>query len=210
MLMAERSFLELLLIDVANATERHTSSGTQSDKRDLVRTTFAAIEGVAWIFREHVTGAARDSYGLDPGEEGALNEIAFQVSETGKIHRRHSFMPLLNSIRLTARIGARIAPSKRIDFSGGGWDDLRKAIVTRNRITHPKGVKDLILTDGDIETGTTALFWLLAETTEVMEETNSAIADYLGEFRLVLDKLLANDPEMHALYRSVEKQLAED
>lgn len=117
--MAERSFLELLLIDVANATKRHASSGTQSDKRDLVRTTFAATEGVAWIFREHVTGAARDSYGLDPDEEGALNEIAFHVSETGKVHRRQSFVPLLNSIRLTARIGARIAPPKQIDFSGG-------------------------------------------------------------------------------------------
>lgn len=69
---------------------------------------------------------------------------------------------------------------------------------------------DLVLTDGNIETGTAALFWLLAETTEFMDATNSAIADYLGELRLVLDKLLANDPEMHALYRSVEKKIVED
>ncbi len=176
----------------------------------MVRTIFAAIEGVAWIFREHVTGAARDSYGLDPDEATALSEIAFQISETGKVHRRQSFMPLLNSIRLTARIGARIAPSKQIDFSGRGWGQLRDAIAIRNRITHPKGVSDLVLTDHDIETGTAALFWFLVETSDFMETANSANIDYLGEFRLVLNRLLNNDPDMHALYRSVEKAIIED
>lgn len=208
--MSEASFLEMLLTDVAKSIERHNSSGTQSDKRDLVRTTFAAIEGAAWVFREHVTQSAQDSYGLEADEIAVLRETTYQVSGDGVIRPQPKFIPLVNSIKLIARIATRIVPSKRIDFSGPGWNSVKKAIDIRNRITHPKDKKDLTLTNADVETGTGALFWLLQETSEVMEATNLAATDYLGEFRYLLEKLKAGDPEMHALYRSVQEEMGKD
>ena len=66
---AHESFIGILLFDVIDAIERHGGAGSQSSKRDLIRTGFAAIEGVAWIFREHIVDAARTTSNLDPAEE---------------------------------------------------------------------------------------------------------------------------------------------
>lgn len=208
--MPDESFLEILITDVARSMERHESSGTQSNKRDLVRTTFAAIEGATWVFREHVMQAAQDTYGLEPDEIIVLSETTYQVTERGIIRPQQKFIPLVNTIKLIARIATRIAPSKRIDFSGPGWNLVGKAIDIRNRITHPKDNDDLTLTNSDTESSIGALFWLLQETSEVMEATNLASIDYLGELRHVLGKLKVADPQMLALYNSVQAKMDGD
>jgi hypothetical protein len=208
----ESSFLGMLVGDVADAMERQRKSNTQAAKRNLVRTAFSAVEGLAWVFREHVMDAAEGTYGLEPDEQHALAEMAYSVSDQGKVYGQQRFIPLLSMIRLIARIGERVTaepgPPATIDFSGSDWDNFRKSLNIRNRITHPKSRNDLVLTDDDIATSQAALFWFLDATSAVMEATNRASLDYLGKFHEVFQLLRNGDPATLALYEKARQELS--
>jgi hypothetical protein len=198
--IARESFIRILLFDVMDAMERHDSAQTQSAKRDLIRTGFAAIDGISWIFREHVTEAARAMSELEPTEEAALSEISYQVNDQGRIAEQARYLPLMATIRLTARIAEKLASNAEIDFSGQDWTHLKEAIRIRNRITHPKCRADLILSDQDIRISIGALFWLLAEMTRVMDAANLSFRDYVGQLGEILERLKMGDPAMLAAY----------
>lgn len=205
--IARESFIRILLFDVMDAMERHDSAQTQSGKRDLIRTGFAAIEGISWIFREHVTEAARAMSQLEPTEEAALSETSYQVNDQGRIAEQARYLPLMAAIRLTARIAEKLAPNVEIDFSGQNWTHLKEAIRIRNRITHPKGRADLILSDQDIRISIGALFWLLAETTRVMDAANLSFRDYVGQLREILERLKMGDSAMLAAYEAAARSI---
>ena len=202
--VSDQSFISALLTDVRNAIGRHGQSGSQSDKRDLVRTAFAAFEGVVWIFRQHLVAAAESTYGLTANEKSILNESSYYLAEDGHIRVQRKFASLLATVRLMARIGERIAPARTIDFSGPDWNRVQCAVAIRNRITHPKSSSDLDLTESDLQTCLSALFWFLNETTEVLDAANVAMIDYLGEVHEVFHALRTGDESMQALYSHIE------
>ena len=207
---AHESFIGILLFDVIDAIERHGGAGSQSSKRDLIRTGFAAIEGVAWIFREHIVDAARTTSNLDPAEEVALSEISYQVTEQGKITGQTKYLSLIATIRLTARIAEKLSPDVKIDFSESGWVGLQQAIKVRNRITHPKSRFDLVLSDEEVRTSVGALFWLLEEVERVMAAANVAIKEYLVKFSEILTQLKKGDPAILAEYQAAADALQEN
>lgn len=204
------SFIGILLFDVIGAIERHGHSKSQSSKRDLIRTAFAAIEGIGWIFREHIVHAARTTSNLDPAEEVALSEISYQVTEQGKITEQTRYLSLLAMIRLTARIAGKLARDAKIDFSEASWVGLQRAIKIRNRITHPKSRHDLVLSDDEVKASVAALFWLLGEVERLMTAASVATKDYLVEFSEILTKLKAGDPAILAEYRAAAQTLQDD
>ena len=208
--IARDSFIGILLFDVMDAIDRHDDAPTQSGKRDLIRTTFAAVEGVSWIFREHVVEAARAMSELEPAEEVALSETSYQVSDQGRITEQARYRPLLAAVRLPARIAEKLAPTVKIDFSGRDWAHLKEAIKIRNRITHPKSRSDLILSDKDIQRSIGALFWLLNGTSDVMDAANLSYKDYVGQLRDLLEHLNAGDPATLALYEAAAQSLQND
>jgi hypothetical protein len=199
---AHESFIGMLLADVATAMERHSLSGTQSHRRDLIRTTFAALEGLSWTYREHITGVARGSGLVTLEEESALSEISYQVSDQGKIvgQPRHLSMPAM--IRLTTRIAVRLSPDLNIRFDTVSWERFREAISMRNRITHPKSEADLHIDDNDVSTCLSSFFWLLEISSRAMEAANAALKSHLHEFVKVFEKLKRGDPEAWAAYEA--------
>lgn len=203
---AKTSFAEMLVGDVLASMQRRSERDDQSSRRDLVRTSFAAIEGLAWVFREHVIEVAQSTYGLDEPEVRALSEVSYHVNDKGKISQQPKFIPLVSQIRLIARIAERISSNACIDFSGSDWDRLRNAVGIRNRITHPKTAADLELSGADADTCLAALFWFFTQASDAMERGNLAAKDYLGRFEDVLRKLRSGDPEVTALYNYLVQQ----
>ncbi|MEO5706258.1 MAG: hypothetical protein ABIT10_01910 [Alteraurantiacibacter sp.] len=205
----EESFLGMLLGDVSQAMERHQLSGSQAEKRNLVRTTFAAIEGLAWIFREHIVDVAETTAGLKADEIQALAETACAVSEQGRISVQSRFIPFLAGIRLIARIAERLTPEAAIDFSGKAWPRFKNAVALRNRITHPKSRSDITLTEVDVAISLGALFWFLEVSAAAKEATNRAARDYLGQLDEVFQLLRNGDPATTALYELLVRAQAE-
>lgn len=199
---AHESFVRILLNDVAGAMERHRFSDSQSTRRNLVRTIFAAIEGLAWSYRQHITSTAAEMDALSRDEEIALSETTHLISDTGKVTKQTRFTPLPSIIRLTTRIAVRLAPELDIKLDTSGWEKFRKAIAIRNRITHPKVKADLIIALEDVETCMKACFWLMETSAQAMQAVNEAFAGYVAELRSLLAGLTSGDPAILAEYRA--------
>jgi hypothetical protein len=199
----QESFLRILVEDVIILIERHDIDPTQANKRDLIRTIFAAIEGLSWSYREDVRSNANTIDPLPPLMELAFTETSYFVSEKGHVQEQTRFISMPAMIRLTSRVAEQICPELKIDFGVTGWTDLQLAIQVRNRLTHPKKISDLQVSKGDIEISQSALLWFLTLTNDVLEATLSVSKQYLSEFQLIAEKLKAGDEEILEQYRAV-------
>jgi len=202
------SFFYTLIKDASTAMSRNLSADNQATRRDAIRTVFAAIEGLVWIFRVEVVDAAEATCGLDDDEKSILRERQLAVSEKGQIVSQIRFLTLIATIRFVARIASRINGCDHFDFGGHEWERFRTAIAIRNRITHPKSADDLHVSKDDVSKVTGAFFWLLDRHVEVLSQAVQTRKAYLGEFDEILEKLKGGDPEVTELYNSLRDREA--
>lgn len=197
------SFTAILTEDVARALSRQQTRDSQSARRDLVRSAFAAIEGWVWVLREEVMETAKQTKGLNEDEIAVLSERTFYVSNSGDIKSRPNHLDLKTTIRLCAKIANRVTQQKDIDFSEVGWEKLQNAKDIRNRITHPKNINELILEPKDVDNVLDAFFWISDKILDVIETSVNVREDHLGQIEAVLNGLDSGDPEISGLYQAL-------
>ncbi len=194
--------LGILLHDVLQSMQRRTASDTQALRRDLIRTMFAAIEGASWEFRTRVRSAAIELDGLTPIIEMALSEKTYFVTESGEIAEQTRYISLPAMIRLTTRLAENICPGFKFDFRNDGWSNFKLSIQIRHRITHPKNIIELKITDEEITTAESAFYWILNLTQYISEVTLLELSHHTKTMRKVVDDLIAGDPKTLALYQA--------
>lgn len=197
-------FFITLIGDVVASLERHDASPIPQNRRDLVRTLFAAIDGSVWYYRDHVVGIAKDLGKLTDAQAAALHEVSYHVSRNGKISSQPRFVPLASTFRLVTRIAESLNSDLKVEFGSGDWDGFQQAIAIRNRITHPKSQADLDLSDSDMAIGLAAFHWVLGVSAQAMQGANAAFREHVDSFTEVLDALKAGDPETLALYETAK------
>jgi hypothetical protein len=164
------SFTRFLLDDVATAISTLQESDTGPNRRGLIRTVFAAIEGLHWQLKDDVLRHAQIVTRMTIQERAAMLEESYSVDDRGAVNTVHRFLPLTTTIRLVVSIVQRYRTEYEVDYSHPGWADLKAAILVRNRLVHPKSVQEMNVSDEEIEQGLSALDWFSALVTEVLRE----------------------------------------
>jgi hypothetical protein len=200
----------LLIEDVIAARQRLNVAGTQTARRDVVRASLAAIEGMTWVARDHVRTALAQLDHLSPIADLALRERSFAVAENGQLTERAGILPVLTAIRLVVTQAKIISPEIAVEFAGAGWSDLRRSVAVRNRITHPKLGEDLAISDRDLAAVGSGLSWLVATLDYVMTSTNLALTSYNDHLRELVQRLTAGDPDALAEYHSALQASRDD
>jgi hypothetical protein len=201
------AFMALLIEDVIAARERLTTSRTQTARRDVVRASLAAIEGMTWVAREHVRTVSAELEQLTPVADLAMRELSYAVSENGEPVEHVRGLPLLTIVRLVVWQAKIICPEISVQFSAAGWSDLRQAVKIRNRITHPKPDQGLAISDGDLAVVESGMSWLLATVEYVMASMNLAHAQYTELLRDIVQRLSAGDREALAEYYAMLREI---
>jgi len=202
------AFVALLIEDIIAARQRLIAAPTQTARRDVVRTSLAAIEGMTWVAREHVRTALASVEHLSPIADLALREQAYTVSDNGQVAIRSQGLPLLTTIRLVVSQASILSPELAVEFATSGWADLRQSVNIRNRITHPKPGQEFTVSDEDLVAVASAVSWLVATLDYVMTSTNLALTRYNDSMRDTVQRLAAGDPaaleEYHAALQEAE------
>lgn len=201
------AFMALLVGDVIAARERLNASHTQTARRDVVRASLAAVEGMICMAREHVRRALADLEELTPVADLALRELSYAVSENGRLIEQVRGLPLVTAVRLVVSQAKIISPEISVEFAGGGWSNLCQAIKIRNRITHPKPDQDLAISDKDLAVVESGLLWLQATVEYVMASANLALVQHNDQLREILERLRAGDPDALAEYQAVLQEM---
>jgi hypothetical protein len=206
---APPGFVALLIGDVAAAREQLVRIDTAASRRNLVRTTLAAIEGLVWTLKEAVH-ASTDALGeLTPLASMALRERSYIVAENGDIIEQIRFITLRAMIRLICKQARLIVPDLNIRFDHDGWQKLKQAIALRNRITHPKSASDLIVSDHDLAIVSAGFSWISATVEYVLASTVLSQREFLVDQRALLERLKAGDAVALAAYRRAIASISE-
>jgi hypothetical protein len=198
------SFLRILTIDVILSQMRRAENDTQSNRRELVRTMFAAIEGYVWNYRDEVRSFAESMDDLPAAREFVLLEKSYFVTEAGTVKEQPRFLTLTAMIRLVTNVAQRLCPTLKVDFGDGGWANLKAAVKARHRITHPKTIADLTISDIDIATVDRGFCWVLETSTYVLTAALTEQKYHLFALESFFAELQAGDPIAVAAY---EEQL---
>ena len=137
-----------------------TTHPTPFTHRTVVRTFFSMVEGLAFQMRQ-VTLATLEPYGrLSVAEIALLREERYSLNSKGEPQTKESFQPALSSLLFTLRNyvknhGASFTPN----VSHHGWQAMQRSVDIRNRVTHPRSVADLSLSEEDQKKLVDASHW---------------------------------------------------
>lgn len=201
------SFTATLLLDVVDALDYLNTANTGSARRSALRTIISAIEGLCWIYREHIRSIATEMNMMDPLLELAMKEQSYVVNKQGDINIFPRYVSVTAMIKLTTTLAEKISDDLKINFNAAGWSNLKVAIVKRNAVTHPKTKSDLEVSQRNIEIATSGFFWLLNVIEQVMSATNSKFSNMVVELDIIRQELNAGNKDTWDLYNQLAKEI---
>lgn len=90
--------------------------------------------------------------GFSPFELLFLTGLSVDLSENGEIKARWAKITLEKNIVFAFRAYAKaFGVEFKIDKSGQGWEDFKRAVKVRDRLMHPKRLQDLFVADGELK-----------------------------------------------------------
>ncbi len=197
----KHDFFKGLVEDVILARDRNAADDSQAAKRNLVRSTVSAIEGVLWHARLVVLSYLEDLSEPTDIERMALRETSYVVRENGIIVEQPRHVPTTSMVRLIIALYERMLDIEPIDFSGSDWKNFQDYVALRNRVTHPKDAQDIRLSQTDVEVAQAALFWILELSIRFPEKANAALRDQLEIYDAFLQDLKNHDSAALKLYK---------
>jgi hypothetical protein len=145
---------------------------TESAERSFVRAAFAMIEGSVFNLKQIALALSRHGKGnFSQAELVMLEEVSYDLDDKGITKSQIRFIPLSKNIRFAFSSAARafgVAYELRVDDAG--WSTFKDALLIRNRITHPKFIADLKLSDKEVQTVADAGEWFLRVQRELIEK----------------------------------------
>jgi hypothetical protein len=146
--------------DLEAARTATLQNPTDFNKRTLVRTCAALIEGLSYQLRQVTLASMQNTELLTEGERAILKETKYQVSAKGAVEERDNFQSTLSMLLFSLIIyaknhGASFSPNT----SDNGWNCLRNAFALRDRLMHPKSVQDLHVADDAGDEFTAGVEW---------------------------------------------------
>ena len=148
-------YLQMFAEDVMDSLRRIKDEDTQINRRNYVRALFAFVEGftnhVKEILRE-ITDEPEFSPIVTFGEKVLLDDVHFELDNKGMVASKTRYQPTAANFLFVYKISSRfVNPEYVIDTSNSKWSSFLGAIKIRNRLTHPKTIKDMVVTDNDFE-----------------------------------------------------------
>lgn len=156
-------FFNELHRDAFVAAETVRAEDNAVNRRNLARATFAFIEGSVSFFSYVVYSDEMLRSKLDSIEVKAIEGKNIVVRENGSVKEFDVKVPLMNRVRMLLKILTRaygLTTTEDFFIEAHGWHEFRKAIRIRDRVTHPRRVKDLEISNLDMRSIYCANYWV--------------------------------------------------
>jgi hypothetical protein len=141
--------LSLLFDDVKQCKVQLETEDSQFGRRVYVRTVFALIEGLTFQMKQIVLKMHDElNLGYPTAELALLKEEAYELNDKGEAYVQSKFLQLPKNVRFAFKVFARtFEVDYQLDVGSDVWASFKDAIEIRNRLTHPKLVNDLHVSD---------------------------------------------------------------
>ena len=132
--------------------------GNNCYRRAFVRSLYSHIEAVCYIWKK--TALISDNIDILLGkvkkrrlsrEEIALiNEESYYLTNSGEAKIRDSYVEATKNFKFAFKVYSRVTGKNlKLNYSEEGWRCYKEGIKIRNRLTHPKTMSDLYISEKD-------------------------------------------------------------
>lgn len=159
--ICEMNLMVEVLFEDLIASAKLLSDNSQFSRRAYVRTLFALIEGMVYQMKKVALCAYEsDQVEFTDAEISILKEETYELTKKGAAKSVQRYPKTLENIRFSFYAYAKVFKSNFIlDVDNNGWQSLNEVMKIRNRITHPKNIKDISISDKDIKVIDQAAKW---------------------------------------------------
>jgi hypothetical protein len=98
-----------------------------------------------------------------PWEILSIAEWQFSLNDEGVIKFRNAKISLSGNLCFTFRIHAKAFGVLEINRQSSGWANFRRAIKIRDRLTHPRKLEQLDVSDEEVQTVASCMVWISEE-----------------------------------------------
>ena len=157
-IFADLRNLEVMAHQLGHDAERGSqelsaNSGDQFLRRNLVRIFAAFVEGSSFVLKEialRLHEPLQEHLSID--ELSKLKEMKLDSSGQPALDEhsapKRRFLPLQDNFKFAVAMFARLCGSKyAVSYSSAGYQAFTRTILVRDRLMHPKAIKDLCVTD---------------------------------------------------------------
>lgn len=142
---------------------------SQFARRNYVRAVSAFIE--AWI--NSTKNLCRSAAGVaitpfSEAELALLRDVSFELSDRGEAIEKPKFMKFDQNFRFAFASYAKLHGSElKLPTAEQGWELLRQFVKVRNRLTHPRNLADLTVSDDELRNIEKATDWFRGVTRDL-------------------------------------------
>ncbi len=143
-----------LLEDAAEAERLLEEQDTQFFRRAYIRSLFSSTEGIIWLMKQTCL-KANPVVGMRKiaiADYAILADESYDLKNNGETSVQTKFLKLPDNLRFTVKTVNRLFGAQ-LDLGVGTtkWENFKKAIEVRNRITHPRNTSEVDISDDEIE-----------------------------------------------------------
>jgi hypothetical protein len=132
--------------------------------RTMVRTLSAEFEAQIYFLEQFLIGlneASPEIFKISSDELQVLKAQTLAIKPSGELSASPRFHPFRERLLFTLRIASRVInPAAKPDTYCLNWASVKEFVEIRNRLTHPKRVKDLHVSDEEIDHLNRAQDWI--------------------------------------------------
>jgi len=139
--------------------------GTQEDHhyilpRAAVSVLFAGIEGSLFVLKQMFHDVPQLNASLRPEDTGFLREKipSPYLNDNGTVDLKNAKIPLGTNVRFLERISNEVLGTHLDIVNSGHWDDFKDAVRVRDRVTHPRSVDDMGVSEEELKLMTRVFF----------------------------------------------------
>jgi len=188
-------FINGLADDVRIAQAALAASDAQYARRTLVRAFFAAVEGITFAIKQTALRAhSEGATSFSAPELALLREEKYSLDREGVASSSSLFLRTEENVTFALtmafrRYGQRHARPR----SDPGWSAFRASLALRHRLTHPKALEDLTVTDEDLVHVEEALRWFDNVTDRLLDLELNRVKTLRLVFRAATERLESGD-----------------
>jgi hypothetical protein len=166
-----KRFIKLTNLLLEDINVLYPDGTNDTAMRAYIRAVFASIEGHTFALKQLALRQSEHDRGdFSDAELAMLREEAFDLNEVGQAYSQPKFLQLPKNVRFSFEVCSRPFGFRyQIDVSSQGWNTFRQAIKVRNRLTHPKSIEDLHISDSDILCVAETAHWYLNHQKELIK-----------------------------------------
>jgi hypothetical protein len=155
------------------------SSVSDIDRRVMVRSSFAFIEATIYALKNIVAKSPRAT--LNHKDVMMTSEVTYDLSESGDIQERPAKIRLAPNVKYAFKLFKRqFGISYDLDVGGEPWQFFLNSIKVRDRITHPKQLADLSVSDDELVKVFIVTDWFTNNFGEILFEASEKLVQELA------------------------------